>query len=349
MHTQSEIARRLKLSQATVSRALSDDRSLPLVTKLKVKQLALELGYEPRRYANRNRLDEESEKSDRLLALVHHVPTQDGKYYSLLLEMIQGFIQAAAAERLTLIVKEVENMEAARKIIAEYCNDVAGAVLILRYPEEMIDLFCSALHCVSLNHRYENLKIQTVEPQQETSFIRLYRYLYENGHHRIGFLTVRNSYQFALSRYAGYQQAAYLLNNSYAPEWIMNIRPGEQLEMPEIADRIIRLRRQEQVDAYLCTSGHFAKNLIAELDRRGLQVPEDISLAAFDDILTPAASGHLLCGMQANYERMAATAIRMLQNPAAFAGATVICCEAEFHRGNTVSLLEFETGRENSA
>ena len=345
MPSQKEIARKLKLSQATVSRALNDDGSLPLATKLKVKQLALELGYEPRRYVSRNRAGEEPEKCDRLLALVHHAPTLDGKYYSLLLEMIQGFIQAAAAERLTLIVKEVENMEAARKIIAEYCNNVAGAVLILRYPEEMIDLFCSDLHCVSLNHRYENLKIQTVEPQQESAFIRLYRHLYGNGHRRIGFLTVKNSYQFALSRYAGYQQAAYLLNNPYAPEWIMNIRPGEELELPEIADRIARLHRQEQVDAYLCTSGHFARELIAELDRRGLRVPEDISLAAFDDILPPAASGHLLCGMQANYERMAATAIRVLRNPAAFAGAAVICCDAEFHCGNTVAGPKPETGR----
>ena len=77
----------------------------------------------------------------------------------------------------------------------------------------------------------------------------------------------------------------------------------------------------------------------------GKRVPEDISLAAFDDILTPAASGHLLCGMQANYERMAATAIRVLRNPAAFAGAAVICCDAEFHRGNTVAGPKPETGR----
>lgn len=337
MPSQSEIARRLKLSQATVSRALNNDCSLPLATKLKVKHLALELGYEPRRYTNQNRSTGESEKCNRLLALVHHAPTQDGKYHSLLLEMLQGFIQAAAADHLMLIVKEVENMESARKIVAEYSNNVMGAVLILRYPEEMINLFCRNLHCVSLNHRYENLEIQTVEPQQETAFIRLYRYLYENGHRRIGFLTVKNSYQFAFSRYAGYQQAAYLLNNSYAPEWIMNILPGKQLELPEIAARIVRLYHKEQVDAYLCTSGYFARSLITELGQRGLRVPENISLAAFDDILTPGAEGHLLCGMQANYEHMAATAIRLLQSTTVFSSTAVISCDTEFHRGNTVS------------
>lgn len=340
MPSQKEIARKLKLSQATVSRALNDDNSLPLATKLKVKQLALELGYEPRRYVVRNRKIQEPEKSDRVLALVYHAPTLDGKYYSLLLEMIQGFIQAAAAERLTLIVKEVENAEVARSIISEYCNNVLGAVLILRYPEELVDLFRRNFSCVSLNHRYEKLKIQTVEPQQETAFISLYRYLYENGHRRIGFLTVKNSYQFAQSRYSGYLQAAYQLNNPYAPEWVVNIHPECQLELPEIADRVARLYREEQVDAYLCTSGHFAKTLIVELAARGLRVPEDISLAAFDDILTPGVGGHLLCGAQANYEHMAGTAIRMLRNPAAFVGVTVVCCDTEFHRGSTVAEIQ---------
>ncbi len=337
MSSQKEIAERLKLSQATVSRALNDDRSLPLATKLKVKQLALELGYEPRRYAGRNTVREEPGEGNRLLALIHHAPTLDGKYYSLLIEMIQGFIQAAARERMTLIVKEVENLEAARRLAAEYCNNVAGAVTILRYPEEIINLFCDHFHCVSLNHRYENLKIQVVEPQQEMAFHRLYRYLYENGHRRIGFLTAPGSYQFALSRYAGYLQAAYQLENPYCPEWSVNVRPERQLELPEIADRAARLHREEEVSAFLCTSGHFAKELIGELETRGLRVPEEISLAAFDDILTPFGEGRLLCGAQADYEEMAAMAIRMLRQPDLFAGAATVACGTEFHRGNTVA------------
>ena len=42
-----EIARRLNVSVSTVSRALSDHPRIGLGTKLKVKQLAEELGYEP--------------------------------------------------------------------------------------------------------------------------------------------------------------------------------------------------------------------------------------------------------------------------------------------------------------
>ena len=331
MPSQSEIARRLKLSQATVSRALNDDGSLPLATKLKVKQLALELGYEPRRYVSRNRAGEEPEKCDRLLALVYHPPTLDGKYYSLLIEMIQGFIQAAAVRGLTLIVKQVDNMESARGLVAEYCNNVIGAAAILHYPEEMINLFCDNFRCVSRNHRYEGQKIKVIEPQQERAFAQMYRYLHNKGHARIGFLTVRNSYRFAFSRCAGYIQAAYGLRSGYRPEWLVNVTPDEQLELPQIAER------GAQVDAFICTSGSLAKSLIDELGKRSLQVPEHISLAAFDDILTPTAQGHLLCGTQADYERMADMAIRVLREPAAFEDAVVICCDTEFHRGNTVS------------
>lgn len=336
MASQKEIAGKLKLSQATVSRALSDDHSLPLATKLKVKQLALELGYQPRRYRGSREVAEELNRSNRLLALVYHTPTLDGKYYSLLIEMIQGFIEAATRHRLTLIVKEIENLEAAKAVADEYCNNTLGAIAVLRYPEEIINLFCDRFPCVSLNHRYENLKIQVVEPQQELAFAKMYHYLYRHGHRNIGFLTVKNSYQFALSRYAGYLEAAHGLGNPYRNEWSINTRPDRQLEIAEVAELVARYFREDGVDAYLCTSGNYAKQLIATLQHHGLRVPEDISLAAFDDILTPTADGHLLCGARADYQDLADMAIRMLRHREVFAGAAVVTCETDFHRGNTV-------------
>ncbi len=339
MLSQKAIAQKLKISQSTVSRALNNDSSLPLTTKLKVKKLAMDNGYEPRRYNTKKQRQEEDTVGNRMLALVHYAPTVDGKYYSLLLEMIQGFIQAAANNGITLIVKEVNNMESARSIVGEFSNNVIGATLLLRYPAEMINLFCDNFNCVSLNHRYEGMKIRVIEPQQEMAFAQMYQYLYEKGHRRIGFLTVKNSYQFAFSRYAGCMQAAYILKNRLAPEWAVNVHTENQLDLPQIAAHVAKLYKNEQVDAFLCSSGSLAKNLIDELAKKKLHVPEDISLAAFDDILTPTADGHLLCGAQANYERMAQMAIKVLRNGPAFADATVICCDTDFHFGNTVSEL----------
>ncbi len=339
MLSQKAIAQKLKISQSTVSRALNNDNSLPLATKLKVKKLAMDNGYEPRRYNTKKQRQEEDPVGNRMLALVHHAPTVDGKYYSLLLEMIQGFIQAAANNGVKLIVKEVDNMESARNIVAEFSNNVIGATLLLRYPAEMINLFCDNFNCVSLNHRYEDVKIRVIEPQQEVAFAQMYRCLYEKGHRRIGFLTVQNSYQFAFSRYAGSMQAAYMLKNSFSSEWAINVHTEDQLSLPQIANQVARLYKDEQVGAYLCSSGSLAKNLIEELKKKKLRVPEDISLAAFDDILTPTADGHLLCGAQANYERMAQMAIKVLRNSQAFTEAAVICCDTDFHYGNTVSEL----------
>ncbi len=337
MPSQQEIARKLKLSQATVSRALNNDNSLPLATRIRVRQLAMSLGYEPRRYAGRKGTEEEPDSSRRLLALVHHAPTLDGKYYSLLIEMIQGFIQAAAAEQLTLIVKEVENMESARGIVDEYCNNVMGAVTVLRYPNAMMDFFNTHFRCVSLNHRYDELRVRVVEPQQEVAFLQMFRYLHAKGHRRIGFVTVKDSYSFAFSRYAGYLQGAFGAGVALAPEWALNVGCAEPLEITAIVERIVRLRREAGVTAWLCSSGSLAKSLLAGVREHGLRVPEELSLAAFDDILTPTPDGKLLCGSQANYEEMAGMAIRVLRHPEAFAGSSVICCGTEFHHGNTVA------------
>lgn len=49
--TLKEIAKRLKLSTSTVSRALKDHPSIGLVTTMRVKNVAKELNYEPNRTA----------------------------------------------------------------------------------------------------------------------------------------------------------------------------------------------------------------------------------------------------------------------------------------------------------
>lgn len=340
MPSQKKIAELLHISQATVSRALRDDRHLPLETILKVKKTAREIGHVSRRYSQRDSEAQEKSSVFRILALVGGGSLPVGGEGTILLEIIQGLIRATRNNNIDLIVKNVNTLAEAKAITEEYCNNVAGCIAILRFNEEVIGYLNSNFSCLSINHHYDELNVKVIEADQEKAFYQMFSYLYERGHRRIGFLTVPNSRTFIFRRYAGYLRACRQMGVDVNPEWVLNTNTAAEYDFNGIADRAEELFRRDGVRAFICTSGSLAKNLIGTLTGRGLRIPEDISFAAFDEVVTPLESGHMLYGAQADYERIAKTAIDILRQFSLFKDINTISCIPDFHYGNTVAELD---------
>lgn len=336
MASQKDVAKKMKISQSTVSRALNNDSSLPLETKIMVKKCALEIGYDKEYYSFSNKKANCCTKDNIVLALVYSVENLDNKYYSLLLEMIQGLVQASHEADVSLVIKEIDCMKRAMSIVNNYENTVLGTFLLLRHPEDIVNLFAEKFSCISFNHHYTNNLIKVLEPQQNEAFADMYKYLSQKGHKKIGFFTVSNSYNFAYTRYSGFLQAAFSCGGEWSQEWVINMRSNEQLDLFQVVDRIVHLHNNAGVSAFICTSGDSAKKLILELQKRDIKVPEDISLVAFDDIITPSPQGHFLCGAKANYENMANIGLLMFKDIDAYKDVVSICCQTEFSHGNTV-------------
>lgn len=338
MSSQKEISKRLNLSQSTVSRALNNDSSIPLHTRVLVKKCAMDIGYQVRRYTSREKEQCVDRNGQKVLALIHQGDKPDEKFYSLLIEMIQGLIQGANYTNTKLIIKEIYNMDNAKQIVSQYSNNVIGAMLILRHDDEMVDLFSANFPCISFNHHYNNLNIKVVEPQQAEAFAMLYDYMYLKGHRKIGFFTIKNSNDFAFTRYSGFMRGAFKNSALINENWVINIIPGQkQLELDEAIERIIELNQKDGVSAFICTSGAIVKTIILKLQDRGIKIPEDISFASFDDLTTRAGQTYLLTGAQADYEKMAKTAISILKTPQLFSEIKSICCAYDFQKGNTVA------------
>lgn len=340
MSSQKKIAELLHMSQATVSRALRDDCHLPLETILKVKKTAQEIGHVSRRYTQKKQDVPERNFVFRVLALVSGGEFLTSREGTIALEIIQGLIQATRNNNIDLIVKNVNTLSEAKPIVEKYCNNVAGCIAILRFNEEVIGYLNSNFSCLSVNHHYDDLNVKVIEADQEKAFYQMFLYLHERGHRRIGFLTVPNSRAFLFRRYAGYLRACQQVGISVNPEWVLNTYSAEQYDFNGILDRTEELYRRDHVRAFICSSGSLAKDLIYALSERGIRVPEDISFAGFDEVVTPLKTGQLLYGAQANYVRMFKTAIKVLQQFSLFKDVGTISCIPDFHYGNTVAELK---------
>lgn len=106
-------------------------------------------------------------------------------------------------------------------------------------------------------------------------------YMIKQGHKKIAFLSDNlNGVDFA--RFSGYKRALEKNNIEFSDDWFFKIKPrsdeiGESLN--EICDRA------SAFDAVMCVSDLYAVQLMTALSDRGVKVPDDISIAGFDDTI----------------------------------------------------------------
>ena len=104
-------------------------------------------------------------------------------------------------------------------------------------------------------------------------------YLISKGHRKIAFLS-DNTTGVDFARLTGYKKALEDAGIKYKQSDFLKIRPRSD----EIQDSLEEIcRKAKYFDAIMCVSDLYAVTLIAALSDRGIRVPEDISIAGFDD------------------------------------------------------------------
>jgi LacI family transcriptional regulator len=106
-------------------------------------------------------------------------------------------------------------------------------------------------------------------------------HLIELGHRRIGLLLGEMGWTTGPERLAGYRAA---LAKAGIPfdETLTEAGSGHPTEAEPLARRL--LDRAPDVTAIFATNNLMAEDAVAEIQRRGLAIPTDVSLVAFDDI-----------------------------------------------------------------
>lgn len=106
------------------------------------------------------------------------------------------------------------------------------------------------------------------------------RYLIQIGHYSIAHITGILARQDAQARYEGYQQA--LLEHDIVPEPALTIE-GDFTEQSGVMAVEMLLNRGRTFSAIFAANDQMAVGARLALFRRGLRVPDDVSLVGFDD------------------------------------------------------------------
>jgi len=277
------IARQAGVASSTVSRALNGDPRISAATRARIAAIAVELGYMPDALARTL-----SGGRSGLIGLVLG-PVENPFYVALLQEVVAQ----AAARGLRLLIlhlgagaAEEETMRALRQYRVDGC-----LVTSAQLSSDIADLCGQRGVPVVMLNRVTRLRASSVSCDNLEGAAEMARFLMGEGHRRFALVGTDTISSTALEREQGFIQtlAAAGLQpvrlSGGTSSWAGGFAAGE---------RIAALPSDELPEAVFAVSDIMALGVIDGLRRHGLRVPEDISVAGFDDIAESARPTYAL-------------------------------------------------------
>ena len=266
MITIRDVVKRAGVSVATVSRVINNTGRVSLRTREKVLRAMRELGYSPRPWAKylatqRKKLKAGIVVTERIL---ENAKGEGAFYY----HVLEGMKRVAKESGVKFEILKMETS-----------NDCDGFVLVgADFDEKSIENFkASGKPIVLVDHYIPGMKIDAVISDGFSGAFSAISHLYELGHRRI--VHIHNplkAYSFR-DRYNGYMSAMERFN----------LFP-KVYEFDDVGDNMsaiieLMLNTYGIPDAIFTSNDFAAKRVYEELSKRGIRVPNDVSLVGFDD------------------------------------------------------------------
>jgi LacI family repressor for deo operon, udp, cdd, tsx, nupC, and nupG len=272
-----QVARQVGVSTATVSRALERPHVVAEATRQKIMAAVAKLGYTPNFQARQLR----TRKSHMILVLV---PDIGNPFFS---EIIKGMEQVAHTRGYSLLLGDTHDdtereHHYGSRVMARQADGVItlSARIPFRNARELISKgtlppTVNACECL------ENAPVPTVQIDNAAAAEKMTHFLLDLGHRRVAFVTGPLASRLSVDRLKGYRKALKTAGIEEKKELIFN---GDFLaESGAVAaEKFLGLRSAPT--AVFCSNDEMALGLIRTLKAKGLRVPEDMSVAGFDDI-----------------------------------------------------------------
>jgi len=274
--TINDIARQLKLSPSTVSRALRNHPDISQETKIRVLALAAETNYQPNLIAQ----SLQTKRSNNIGVIV---PEIRNTFFS---TAISGIEEVAYQAGYTIMVCQ-SNDTYEREVIntrALAANRVAGMLVSMSQETTDIEHFRTVMRqgipMVLFDRVAEDLEVSKVIVDDFEGAFAAVSYLIGTGRRRIAHLAGASSLYVSRKRREGYEAALREHGLSVRPEYILS---GGYHEEDGRSGMRSLLALGEPPDAVFTINDPVAIGAFLHLREHGLAVPGDIALIGFSN------------------------------------------------------------------
>jgi LacI family transcriptional regulator len=269
-----DVAKRVGLSPATVSRALTGHPYVDDETRRKVVRAAGELGYRPNALARALRV-----QSTKTIGLI--IPDIRNDFYAESASVLQGALEERGYRLILCISKGDPNSDRSYlRTLAE--QRVDGIVHVPSGPISAADLEAGGrpIPLVQLLRHTRTHAFDAIVSDDREGAATLTRHLIEQGHRRIAMLTGPDVFSTTRYRIEGYRQA---LREAGIPASEEQILYGAYSPASGYAQAQEVLFGATRPTAIFSSGSPLTGGVLRALAQSGVRVPDDISLVAYED------------------------------------------------------------------
>lgn len=271
-----DIAKKLNLSAATVSRGLKDHPGININTKKRILDAATEMGYSSNYMASNLR-----SKRSNIIGVI--VPRLNSTFMS---DVISGMEQVVNDAGYTLIIGQ--SLESAQKEVknakAMFSNRVDGLLVSLAYDTTSIEHFETfikrGIPVIFFDRIYEHKQCPNIHIDNYKAGYEVTSHLAEQGCKRIMHVTASHLKRVYADRFNGYKQALADNGLTFTDDLLitnkLSAKDGE-----EVARHILNM--QERPDAVFISNDTCAVSCMQVLKKAGINIPHDIAIAGFNN------------------------------------------------------------------
>lgn len=296
------LAEYLNLSPATVSLVMNNApavKSIPEVTRQRVKEAAKKFNYRPNIFAR-------SLRTRQSFSIGIVIPEPAEGFLPMIMKGIeQPLVQAGYFFLLASHLWRPDLMEEYPRLLIKRAVD---GLMLVNTPllEE------SSLPVVAIPGSKKMPGVTNIVLDHEQATMLALKHLYDLGHRRIAFMKGPSFTLDTAARFAGSMKAANELGLPVLPELCINFEASEMA--PDMGYPVVRnlLSRTRDFTALICFNDTTAIGAIRAMRDTGLRCPEDISVIGFDDILSAAYLTPSLTTIRQPLRQMGETAAELL-------------------------------------
>lgn len=159
-------------------------------------------------------------------------------------------------------------------------NKVSGILIFSNDPEknlsEFIALEEAGIPFVMIDRQFEDYPCTVVSSYNYDGMYQVTKYLLEQGHKKIVFLSQDINTNVTWERLAGYKRAMKQFDGEYSEELCLTQNYSQVHLLPSLI-------KDKGVSAIACLNDRTALEVVRYLKIQGFNIPEDVSVTGFDD------------------------------------------------------------------
>ncbi|WP_434577507.1 LacI family DNA-binding transcriptional regulator [Thermoanaerobacterium thermosaccharolyticum] len=282
--TLQDIAEVIGVSKNTVSKALRGAEGVSAEMRSRILETAMKMGYK--------KIKDIPNKILNVTILCRADFLIESTFWS---NVLYGIESAARNNNLKLSITGIdvegeENLSIPSTITKDTTN---GIIIVGTLNDEFIKkVKATKIPFVVVDHYSNAIDCDYINTANENGIYKAVKYLYDNGHRKIGFIG-NNEWAFSFrQRYYSYvrsmEELGMYVDNDYV--WLdINLKGAEFFRDPEYFKRKISIT-EDFPTAWVCANDKIALAFMRSLEDMGVKVPEEVSVVGFDNIEMSAYS-----------------------------------------------------------